>query len=98
MSIPPLDGLSARQIGYAVAAVRALGAEAETVCARFPQPPELARAARALAQERSLLPRVAAALDAPQPAELDRIPPSWYPAPPSPAGTPAADWLWRRAC
>jgi hypothetical protein len=81
--------------GFAVAAVRALGTRAEAVCAR--RSPALRRFAAQLAKDPAALAAEAERLDAPVPAGLNQIHPSWYePAPPS-SRREAQAWLERRA-
>jgi len=81
--------------GFAVAAVRALGARAEAVCAR--RSPALRRFAAQLAKDPAALAAEAARLDATVPAGLDQIHPSWYEAPPASSRPEAQAWLERRA-
>jgi hypothetical protein len=90
----PTD-LSTAERAFAVAAVRALGARAETVCAR--RSPALKRYAQLLARESALLEAEAASLDAPIPTGLSEIHPSWYIAPPQSSVAAARAWVERLA-
>jgi hypothetical protein len=86
--------LATGERAYAVAAVRALGARAENLCAR--RSPALKRYAQLIAKEPALLEAEAASLDAPVPAGLSEVHPSWFEAPPT-STTAARAWLERRA-
>src|SRR4051794_39893219 len=89
--------LSSLQRGFVVAAVRALGEAAEGACLRrWPDQPDVARHARALAGAPDRREAEARRLDQPVPSGLGRIHPSWYEVPPPSANGPAR-WLERRA-
>jgi hypothetical protein len=92
------DELSTVQRGWVLTAVRALGAAAEAACARrWPEAPAVARHARALFMEPMRLSAEGRRLDAPIPAGLERVHPSWYEPPPASARPEAAAWLQRKA-
>jgi hypothetical protein len=89
---------STRQRGFAVAAVRALGSRAEALIARrFGETSPLCPLAAELARDPERLLAEARRLDAPRPAGLAEVHPSWYEAPPASARPEAQDWLDRRA-
>jgi hypothetical protein len=81
--------------GFAVAAVRALGARAEAACGR--RSPALRRLAAQLARDPALLAEEAKRLDAPVPDGLAEVHASWYEAPPPSSRDDARAHLERRA-
>jgi hypothetical protein len=95
--------LTTRERAFAVAAARLLPARAEIVCGRRAgSGPELRRYAARLVRDPALREREAARLDAPVPAGLGAIHPSWYQragdeAPPASRSPAAAAYLERRA-
>jgi hypothetical protein len=92
------DSLTQRERGYAVAAVRLLGPQAEARCAQ--RSAALKRQARALLADAERLRGEAHALDRLWPSDADeaaRVDPSWCEAPPPVAAPAIAAWLNRRA-
>jgi hypothetical protein len=87
--------LSTRDRAFAVAAVRALGARAEAVCAR--RSPELRRFAAVLAKDRTRLENEATRLGFAIPDGIGDVHPSWYQTPGVSRQPAAAAWLSRRA-
>lgn len=87
--------LGTRERGFAVAAVRALGARAEAVCAR--RSAELRQFAAGLSRDTARLQTEATRLGRPLPDGMSEIHESWYDAPSSSARPDAAAWLERRA-
>jgi hypothetical protein len=86
--------LSSRERGFAVAAVRALGARAELVCGR--RSAALKKHAALLSRDPALLAREAARADG-NPAGLEAVHRSWFEPPPPSERPEAAAWLARRA-
>jgi hypothetical protein len=86
--------LSTRERAFAVAAVRALGARAEAVCAR--RSPELRRFAAGLAKDAARLASEGARLGKAIPDGIEAVHPSWYERPLVSRKPPASGWLSRR--
>jgi hypothetical protein len=85
---------STRERAFAVAAVRALGARAEAVCAR--RSPELRRFAALLSRDPERMAVEAARLGHPIPDGITDVHPSWYEAPLVSRRGDAQAWLSRR--
>ena len=86
--------LSTRERAFAVAAVRALGARAEAVCAR--RSPELRRFAALLAKDAARLSEEASRLGNAIPDRIEAVHPSWYETPLVSRKPAASGWLSRR--
>jgi hypothetical protein len=90
-----MSEISTPERAFAVAAVRALGARAEAVCAR--RSAALRGFAAQLARDGARLSNEAIRLGFAVPDGIAEVHPSWYEAPPSSRRPEAAAWLERRA-
>jgi hypothetical protein len=95
MSTEAESQLGVVERGFALAAVRALGARAEGVCGR--RSSALRRQAATLLRDSAAQRREIELLGRDEPLGLAEIDPSWYEAPPSSISPGARAWMARRA-